>query len=1135
MRSCIRITVGVVLLLLVSRYDVYAMQDCGFARGDTLLTGEGIIEEYHLVNPELVATNPRFTSNFFIYTSWDYTNPQGGRWGIADLSLFAHYIVDEVPEIGIETDLAQVILDYFAVDADPGPNIAIQNTEVEGGVTHYFTIFLDDVEGYANADANDVKLHISNASGQYGSNPWFTPAELALDGFAHEWQHTCHEYYSRGPAGGGVSARTFGGDNVDFNEMCSKMSERLFGVGLEVSLHETLYTLPTITHPGSYSQSCECQDPPGSEAEEACLGDNAHYVQYGLFGNYINSKFTLTNPDPPYEEQDLFTRWLDLTDLAALPDTVYLHDFDGLSQLVGDQAFGNYFTQSALFGSGDEGRWRELMHRFYLAEFVNFEINQPDELLTLYQWLPPLPGGLNSPQYLYGLFDNRNDDWYRKIHVYPPYLNIGNETTRLAGLVECADLWEEMYPGVCDEPSWPPAAQWGFTRKQLEATSYSANYFVLNATAGNSGRLRVRFGIEPSFDCIIGDETQGGHDYSWVSEENTANLDGQGLYYVLVGYKNILGTPNPVNNRLSEFNNEADIDIIAEGYLEHLNVGSGGELTTNSFGLGETYEACMFMLSAADHAVPGDGVGPSGEIIPYWLEVDVIPDGITFTSGSITGTVEWGPNQVYWINEDIVVAEDASLTILPGTKVWLTGAGDEVSVSGSLSIQGSELTSVEMAATTAFGGSGSLQAITVENGGTCSIDHASLTTLGQIVLADNIAGFSLSNSDVTFSDTDVLAGIQSNPIQTQTSSINGCTIRNAVVLKLANAVVSDCDIHQRLSGLGEHPLILVDRGVTSISATNLSFLKLGIDTQPQSSKSGNTVYLETTQGNYLYGIGQQNVTGVSIQLGCSASIQSTFIKNGFTTGIEINSGGALTLRESEIHASDVCVLAAKGSSVDLGLMLPDENCTPGEPGCDPGRNEIRSPNQDCVAICVDPDPLTCQGTETQPNLSATRVFNRTSSPIWAHGNCWGPCNCPGEYFVGSPVYFDVWDPAPDWACDLCPCLSILCPTGGFSFIAGDGADGSESSDYMIDANPIFFERCVVSRAGNDWVHSLREVAVYDVLGRRVRSLGIENGGGRPSIVWEGRGDSGRRAAAGVYFIRISEASRQVTFKVIKLR
>lgn len=56
-----------------------------------------------------------------------------------------------------------------------------------------------------------------------------------------------------------------------------------------------------------------------------------------------------------------------------------------------------------------------------------------------------------------------------------------------------------------------------------------------------------------------------------------------------------------------------------------------------------------------------------------------------------------------------------------------------------------------------------------------------------------------------------------------------------------------------------------------------------------------------------------------------------------------------------------------------------------------------------------------------------------------------------------------------------------------------------------------------------------EVAVFDVTGRRVRMLARQAlSAGRHAFAWDGRSDSGARAAAGVYVLRLSGAGRVLT-------
>jgi PKD repeat protein len=61
------------------------------------------------------------------------------------------------------------------------------------------------------------------------------------------------------------------------------------------------------------------------------------------------------------------------------------------------------------------------------------------------------------------------------------------------------------------------------------------------------------------------------------------------------------------------------------------------------------------------------------------------------------------------------------------------------------------------------------------------------------------------------------------------------------------------------------------------------------------------------------------------------------------------------------------------------------------------------------------------------------------------------------------------------------------------------------------------------------------VAVFDLAGRRVRTLDNRLAGGAQQLVWDGRSDEGRAAAAGVYVIRAEVPGRSAATKVVLLR
>jgi hypothetical protein len=62
------------------------------------------------------------------------------------------------------------------------------------------------------------------------------------------------------------------------------------------------------------------------------------------------------------------------------------------------------------------------------------------------------------------------------------------------------------------------------------------------------------------------------------------------------------------------------------------------------------------------------------------------------------------------------------------------------------------------------------------------------------------------------------------------------------------------------------------------------------------------------------------------------------------------------------------------------------------------------------------------------------------------------------------------------------------------------------------------------------------VEVYDMLGRRVRTIDLHDASGaRPAeITWDGRDDSGRSLPAGAYFLRVEGMGRSEALRVVKV-
>lgn len=65
-----------------------------------------------------------------------------------------------------------------------------------------------------------------------------------------------------------------------------------------------------------------------------------------------------------------------------------------------------------------------------------------------------------------------------------------------------------------------------------------------------------------------------------------------------------------------------------------------------------------------------------------------------------------------------------------------------------------------------------------------------------------------------------------------------------------------------------------------------------------------------------------------------------------------------------------------------------------------------------------------------------------------------------------------------------------------------------------------------------------EIAIHDVLGRRVRTLPLPArgaGGGVQAIVWDGRNDAGDQVASGVYFARLMASGQESVLRLVRTR
>lgn len=98
-------------------------------------------------------------------------------------------------------------------------------------------------------------------------------------------------------------------------------------------------------------------------------------------------------------------------------------------------------------------------------------------------------------------------------------------------------------------------------------------------------------------------------------------------------------------------------------------------------------------------------------------------------------------------------------------------------------------------------------------------------------------------------------------------------------------------------------------------------------------------------------------------------------------------------------------------------------------------------------------------------------------------------------------------------------------------LRADAAGGGRALE--VWPNP--FEQSLSIRFATGDDAGTTRLAVFDVNGRRVATIIAGSGSGRHEVLWDGRREDGRRAAPGVYFLRLDAGGARSTQRVVKVR
>jgi len=166
------------------------------------------------------------------------------------------------------------------------------------------------------------------------------------------------------------------------------------------------------------------------------------------------------------------------------------------------------------------------------------------------------------------------------------------------------------------------------------------------------------------------------------------------------------------------------------------------------------------------------------------------------------------------------------------------------------------------------------------------------------------------------------------------------------------------------------------------------------------------------------------------------------------------------------------------------------------------------------------------GDDHEINYNVTSEWTELSITFSTGANSGG-----GSEPIETLVWFGVWNEnaGPQYRVDD---FSLTSPTA----LAVDDGDGIIPSRYSLSQNyPNPFNPTTTFDFTLE-AASVVNIAVYDVLGHKVRSLlGASMNPGTHSVTWDGRDDNGYQLSAGTYFYRMTTGTNNLTKKMMLLK
>ncbi|MCB1162176.1 hypothetical protein KDL67_05760, partial [bacterium] len=674
--------------------------------------------------------NDNFVGIFDVHLDWDWTvgeDSLAGRWGGDELVEFAELLVDSTNSAR-EEGLAHAIVDYFARNEYAGrDSIWIAYGTGWTSARRHFDIYISDTEQYITAGDSSVTLHIA-ASGSPGS--FVTPDDVALEGFAHEWQHVCYQHWN-------CSSSSF--DKINMNEFFSKASEYLFGIGHMSGSYDLPYDRSLIT--SDYEAICDR------------AGNNTpHYANYMLMTAYLHDKFSKS---PTTTTDDIVYNWIRQT--SPSDSTQGVHSFDTLLDVIdGDSAFDDYFAGSA----SKQDKFQELQSGYTAALFLNLQA-QPDST-RLYTWVA---AGDSTPWNTTGYLGDWNGDCKDNALAFPYYATVGSIPATIAGFLDIDDYdyWTCSYSGTAPE-------------RFVRLETYAPNYFAFWPADTTSDRqLNVEFYFPHRFSCTdLSTEVQ-----TKVGADMILDLTA-------IGYENVPTADLDSLHLLGDSATILDHWSIADP-------GPGQRHVFQVSDFGDTYEGIVFAGTLYPKDTATAPISSAATITSFILPLEYTfytSGSFDTVSGTISADTTW--TGAVYVDGDIVVPTGVTLTLAAGLQVGVVDEDVSFTVAGALVGDGSSGSPVTIRPqATGSGVIDEWEGITVENGATlqleyCEIigaEHLSYNLTGRDVLPDEMSltgcvveGGQVNLKGVTrFADDTELLGV--NGVWIDGGTVTGCRIR----------------------------------------------------------------------------------------------------------------------------------------------------------------------------------------------------------------------------------------------------------------------------------------------------------------------------------------------------------------------